>query len=198
MREAFDLPGVALAVAVNFLVILSFTNLDQTFTFFCGDLFGIDERGTGYVLAFIGVVAAGVQGGLVRPLAKRFDEARLMRAGAAIQAVAFAGLVVAGTLGSHALLLRVGRPARRSATASRSRRRRRSSRSAPPPTGRAARSGTNQSLREPRAHLRPRRRRVALLEPRRRGLRTPPRRPGMVVALALAMGLRKSGDGRLT
>ena len=55
LRGALALPGVGLAMAVNFLVVLSFTNLDQTFTFFCGDLFGIDERGTGYVLAFIGV-----------------------------------------------------------------------------------------------------------------------------------------------
>ncbi|HEX3769467.1 MAG TPA: MFS transporter [Polyangiaceae bacterium] len=96
-RDAFALPGVALAVAVNFLVIGSFTNLDQTFTFFCGDIFGIDERGTGYVLAFIGVVAAFVQGGLVRPLAKRVSEASLMRAGALFQVIAFAGLVVAGS-----------------------------------------------------------------------------------------------------
>src|SRR5579883_446692 len=63
MKRAFARPGFMLAVFVNFLVVVSFTNLDQTFTFFCGDLFGIDERGTGYTLAFIGVVAALVQGG---------------------------------------------------------------------------------------------------------------------------------------
>jgi MFS family permease len=108
VRAAFSLPGVALAVAVNFLVVLSFTNLDQTFTFFCADLFGIDERGTGYVLAFIGVVAAGVQGGLVRRLAPRFDEARLMRAGTLIQALAFASLVLSGRSGSHPALFASG------------------------------------------------------------------------------------------
>jgi MFS family permease len=100
MREAFRLPGVALAIVVNFLLILSFTNLDQTFTFFCGDLFDIDERGTGYVLAFMGVVAAGVQGGFIRPLAKRFDEAWLIRCGVALQALAFGGLVLAATAAS--------------------------------------------------------------------------------------------------
>ena len=108
MRDAFALPGVGVAIAVNFLVILSFTNLDQTFTFFCGDMFGIDERGTGYVLAFIGIVAAGVQGGLVRTLAKRFDEALLMRAGALVQSLAFAGLVAAATLGARPLLYASG------------------------------------------------------------------------------------------
>jgi MFS transporter, DHA1 family, tetracycline resistance protein len=108
MRAAFELPGVALAIAVNFLVVLSFTNLDQTFTFFCGDVFGIDERGTGYVLAFIGIVAAGVQGGLVRRLAKRFDEAALMRAGTLVQALAFATLVAAATRESRPLLFGAG------------------------------------------------------------------------------------------
>ena len=103
-RDAFAIPGVALAVVVNFLVILSFTNLDQTFTFFCADLFGIDERGTGYVLAFIGVVAAIVQGGLVRPLSRRFTEVTLMRMGALVQAIAFAGLAGAGGSGSRAFL----------------------------------------------------------------------------------------------
>ncbi len=108
MRRAFELPGVGVAIMVNFLVILSFTNLDQTFTFFCADLFGIDERGTGYVLAFIGIVAALVQGGLVRRLSGRVDEAMLIRAGALIQSVAFAGLVAAGTVGSHAALFASG------------------------------------------------------------------------------------------
>jgi MFS family permease len=108
MREAFAIPGVALAIAVNFIVIVSFTNLDQTFTFFCGDVFGIDVRGTGYVLAFIGVVGAGVQGALVRPLAKRFDEATLMCAGALTQAIAFASFVIAATVGMRAGLYASG------------------------------------------------------------------------------------------
>jgi DHA1 family tetracycline resistance protein-like MFS transporter len=108
MRQTFALPGVGLAIAVNFLVVVSFTNLDQTFTFFCADLFGISERGTGYVLAFIGIVAAGVQGGLVRRLARRYDEATLMRLGVFIQAVAFAGLVAAGTASSRGALYSSG------------------------------------------------------------------------------------------
>ncbi|MDP9037390.1 MAG: MFS transporter [Myxococcota bacterium] len=108
VRGSLALPGVALAMGVNFLVVVSFTNLDQTFTFFCGDLFGINVRGTGYVLAFIGIVAAMVQGGLVRPLSKRFDEATLMRAGSLLQSMAFAGLVLAASLGARALLYAAG------------------------------------------------------------------------------------------
>jgi DHA1 family tetracycline resistance protein-like MFS transporter len=108
VREVFSLPGVALAIGVNFLVVLSFTNLDQTFTFFCADLFRIDERGTGYLLAFIGLVAAAVQGGLVRRIAHRVSEVTLMRAGTIVQAVAFASLVGAGTIDSRTLLYAAG------------------------------------------------------------------------------------------
>lgn len=107
-RRTLGVPGVALAIAVNFAAVLSFTNLDQTFTFYCGDCFGIDERGTGFVLAFIGIVAALVQGGLVRPLSRMFDEARLMQLGAVVQATAFAALVVAGFLRSPAMLYGAG------------------------------------------------------------------------------------------
>lgn len=64
MARAFSFPGVGLAIVVNFLVILAFTNLDQTFVLFCGQVFGIDKPGTGYLLAFIGVTAAAVQGGI--------------------------------------------------------------------------------------------------------------------------------------
>jgi len=107
-REAFARPGIALAVLVNFVLILSFTVLDQTFRFFTEDRFGMTALETGLVLCFIGVVAACVQGGLIRPLAKRFDEAQLIRAGTAIQAVAFAGLAAAPSFGRFALYVAGG------------------------------------------------------------------------------------------
>jgi MFS family permease len=102
-REAFARPGIAIAVLVNFVLILSFTILDQTFRFFTQDRFGMTALETGLVLAFIGVVAAGVQGGLIRPLAKRFDEAALIRLGTTIQAVAFAALAASPSFGRGAL-----------------------------------------------------------------------------------------------
>src|SRR5215472_261072 len=76
-RRAFAQPGIPRAVLVYFLGVLSFSNLDQTFRYFNKDAFSMTERQTGMVLAFIGIVAAGTQGGLVRPLARRYDEAVL-------------------------------------------------------------------------------------------------------------------------
>jgi len=109
LRETLALPEIGMAIAVNFIILLSFTNLDQTFRFFTKDMFGMRPAETGLVLAFIGVVAAGVQGGAIRPLSRRFGEAKLIRAGVALQLAAFvtlglspriglAGLLVAGAL----------------------------------------------------------------------------------------------------
>jgi MFS family permease len=102
-REAFARPGIARAVFVNFVLVLSFTVLDQTFRLFTDAKFKMTDLDTGLVLGFIGVVAAGVQGGLIRPLAKRFDESSLIRIGTIVQSIAFAGLALSPLGGRPAL-----------------------------------------------------------------------------------------------
>lgn len=102
-REAFARPGVAIAVLVNFSITLSFTVLDQTFRFFNKDVFQMSPLHTGLTLAFIGVVAALVQGGLIRPLSKRFAEGPLIRVGTAIQSLAFAGIAASPSFGQPML-----------------------------------------------------------------------------------------------
>jgi MFS family permease len=102
-RRAFARPGIARAVFVNFLLVVSFTVLDQTFRFFTDDNFKMTALDTGLALGFIGVVAAAVQGGLIRRLAKRFDESTLIRIGTGIQAVAFAALAASPAYGRGAL-----------------------------------------------------------------------------------------------
>ena len=177
-------------------MVVSFTNLDQTFTFFCGDLFHIDEKGTGYVLAFIGVVAAGVQGGLVRVLSTRVEDAVLVRAGVLVQAIAFAGFVVAATLGAYSLLLASGallalgnglsQPGTSAFISRRT-----------PPDRQGGTLGTNQSF----ASL------ARAFGPAAGGwlyATLGPRAPytaaslGMLIALGLATGLRKADEGALT
>lgn len=98
-RAALGRPGVAQAILVNFILVVSFTVLDQTFRYFNKDVFDMSAEQTGVVLAFIGIVAAAAQGGLVRPLAKRFDESTLIRGGTFLQAVAFALFTAAPSLG---------------------------------------------------------------------------------------------------
>ncbi|HVH44985.1 MAG TPA: MFS transporter [Labilithrix sp.] len=98
-REALARPGVANAILVNFAITISFTVLDQTFRFFNKDLFQMTALDTGIVLAFIGVVAALVQGGLIRPLSKRVDEAALIRVGSGIQSIAFLAIAASPSFG---------------------------------------------------------------------------------------------------
>jgi DHA1 family tetracycline resistance protein-like MFS transporter len=104
-RRTLAIPALGRAILVNFIVVLSFTSLDQTFRLFNAQIFGMDRKATGLALAFIGVIAALTQGGLVRPLSKRLADATLMRVGVGLQVVAFAGLALSPSLGKWALYL---------------------------------------------------------------------------------------------
>ncbi len=55
-REAARFPGVAMAMALNFVVILSFSAMEQTFRLFTADAFHMSDSGTGYVLGLVGLV----------------------------------------------------------------------------------------------------------------------------------------------
>ena len=98
-RRTLARPALGRVVLVSFITIASFTVLDQTFRFFTKDLFSMSQRGTGLVLAAVGVTAALVQGGLVRQLSKRVPDVTLLRAGLWIQVAAFASLAAAPELG---------------------------------------------------------------------------------------------------
>ncbi len=101
-KRTLATPGVGLVVALNFLIILSFTNLDQTFRFFNADLFGMTQMQTGVTLGIIGICAAFTQGG-VRQLSKRYSDASLIRTGLLIQALGFGALAASPTFGRWAL-----------------------------------------------------------------------------------------------
>ncbi len=104
LREVLSLPGVGTAVLMNFVVIFAFTGMEQTFRFFNQDVFSMGPRDTGFLLAMIGVIAALVQGAM-RQLTSRFTEAKLMRAGAALQTLAFAGFIASAGLGKPVLYM---------------------------------------------------------------------------------------------
>jgi MFS family permease len=97
-RAAAHMPGIGAAVAVNFLLVLWFAGMEQTFRLFNLDRFGLSERGTGNIFALVGVTGAIVQGGLVGRLARRFGESPLIRAGLLVQALAFALLGLSPSL----------------------------------------------------------------------------------------------------
>ncbi len=102
-RKALTFPGVALALVVNFVVVLSFSGLEQTFRLFTADEFAMSVRGTGYVLGLSGVVLVVVQGGLIRRLGRLVTERNLIRTGVAIQSVGFAAVALSPGLGASAV-----------------------------------------------------------------------------------------------
>ena len=110
-RAAISVPGIGVAVAINFMLFLWFSGMEQTFRLFTADGFGMSDAGTGRVFGLVGIVSALVQGGLVSRMVPRFGEARLIQGGLGIQAVAFALLGMSplfGTSGKAALLVAAG------------------------------------------------------------------------------------------
>jgi MFS transporter, DHA1 family, tetracycline resistance protein len=103
LKQALGRPGIGIMVLVNFLTVLSFTNLDQTFRFFTGDTFGMKRLGTGLILMFIGICAALVQGGLIRRLSGKVSEVLLVRAGLVFQIIGFVLMAMAPELGVYSL-----------------------------------------------------------------------------------------------
>jgi MFS family permease len=96
-------PALGRAILVNFVLVLSFANLDQTYRFFNKDMFGMSTRETGFVLAAIGVAAALVQGGLVRQLSGKVEDANILRMGVFLQVIAFALTAMAPDIGKWML-----------------------------------------------------------------------------------------------
>ena len=95
LSRTFAIPGLGVTIVLFFIVVLSFSNLEQTFALLANDEFGLDSQQTGYVLGAVGVVGAGVQGGLIGPLSRRFGEIRLIRTGTFLQGAAFAMIALA-------------------------------------------------------------------------------------------------------
>lgn len=102
-RVALRFAGIAPAMAVNFVVILSFSGLEQTFRLFTDDAFHMTDPQTGYVLGFVGVVLVAVQGGLMRRIAHVVSERILVRTGVLIEAVGFLCIALSPSLGRAAV-----------------------------------------------------------------------------------------------
>ncbi len=97
LRRIGDLaarPAVLGLVALGFLVTTAFSMMEATFGLWSEDAHGFDATRTGYLFAFLGVVIATVQGGLVGPLSRRLGERRLLLAGISGMGVGLALLPV--------------------------------------------------------------------------------------------------------
>jgi multidrug resistance protein len=76
----------------------AFVGVEAMFALFAADRLGYAELGVGLLFAFVGVVAAIVQGGLIGPAVRRAGETRVLTAGFVLTAAGAAGLALAGEL----------------------------------------------------------------------------------------------------
>jgi len=97
IASVLRLPNISALVNVNFLFLVGFTMMHGTFILFTsmepesGGL-GWSERENGWVFAFIGLVGVVVQGGLIRPLVRRFSLRGLMLAGTVLTGIGIASI----------------------------------------------------------------------------------------------------------
>ena len=92
-------PVVGLCVLLTFVLTMSFAMMESTFTLFAEHARGLDAPQVGRMFGVAGVVMILVQGGLIRPLVKRFGEGPLVPAGIAILAAGLALLPFAPPVG---------------------------------------------------------------------------------------------------
>lgn len=81
LAEGIRTPGLGPLLVLFFFANFAFSNLESTFFRLEKSLYGLTELETSYVLVWVGIIAAVMQGALIRPLVKRFGEVNLLRFG---------------------------------------------------------------------------------------------------------------------
>jgi DHA1 family tetracycline resistance protein-like MFS transporter len=97
-------PKLAFVLSIYFLFIVAFSIMTTSFSLYTMFRFGYDAQHTGYLFAYVGLIAVIIQGGLIGRLVKRFGELPLVIFGAlcfaiSLFAVPFVG-PAAGGLGA--------------------------------------------------------------------------------------------------
>jgi MFS transporter, DHA1 family, tetracycline resistance protein len=90
------------SVATYFILITGFSVMTAVFALFVANRHQFDEKQTGYLFAYLGVIAVFIQGGLIGKTVKVFGEGRVAAAGAGLLA---AGLFLAPLASGLAALL---------------------------------------------------------------------------------------------
>jgi MFS family permease len=102
IRESLGDGRTRIAILLFFVLTLAATQTETAFALFLESRHGYGAREAGLLLGFTGLVMAGVQGGLIGPLSRRFGEAWLVALGALALGAA---LVVFATTSQLALIV---------------------------------------------------------------------------------------------
>ena len=103
-RSALKEPKLLFLLVIYFLFIMAFSIMTSSFSFYTMFRFGYDAQETGYLFAYVGLIAVIIQGGLMGRLVKRFGEVPLVIIGAlcfaiSLFAVPFVGPAAGGLAG---------------------------------------------------------------------------------------------------
>lgn len=105
--HVFRTPVLLLVMGLFFLFTVAFSMMHPTFPLFAAERFSLGERSVGYLFAFIGLCSAVMQGGIVRILAPRLGEERLIRLAGLVFVLGFLGVAWAPDLGTLLVALAV-------------------------------------------------------------------------------------------
>ena len=86
--KALSVPGVLKGCVIYFIFTMGVSQLESVFAFYMMDRFHYDAMHVAWILAAMAVVMVAIQGGMLRHLARRFGETRLMVAGLGLLAKA--------------------------------------------------------------------------------------------------------------
>src|SRR5437773_760080 len=75
-------PRLAFVLVIYFLFVVAFSIMTTSFSLYTMFRFGYDAQHTGYLFAYVGLIAVIIQGGLIGRLVKRFGELSLVIVGA--------------------------------------------------------------------------------------------------------------------
>jgi multidrug resistance protein len=107
IRNALSDSRTRLAIGIFFLVTFAVTQMEVTFAIYLKALFGLDAQHAGELLALMGIIMVGIQGGAIGKLAKRFGEVRLIVAGLILCVASLAAFGSVATLSSVVIALSV-------------------------------------------------------------------------------------------
>ncbi len=94
-KDVMTRPVLRRLLVLLFVTVTAFAGMETTFALWARSAYGWGPREVGYNFLFVGLVLVAVQGGLIGRLSRRFGEARLVLAGAAMIALGLALLPVA-------------------------------------------------------------------------------------------------------
>src|SRR2546423_5417102 len=104
--ESLRNPRLSVVLAIYFLSIVAFSIMTASFSLFLMFRFGFDAFHNGWIFAFVGIISAFIQGGLIGRLVKRFGEPLLVIVGTFLFSVSlFATPFIGPTFGVMAILL---------------------------------------------------------------------------------------------